>query len=51
MEPTATFGFIASGMESPTTEIQDFNRVMQLYWPRVLRFVMASVRDRMSLKP
>ena len=33
-------------MESPTTEIQDFDRVMQLYWPRVLRFVMASVRDR-----
>ena len=46
MEPTATFGFIASGMESPTTEIQDFDRVMQVYWPRVLRFVMASVRDR-----
>jgi RNA polymerase sigma-70 factor (ECF subfamily) len=33
-------------MESPTTEIQDFDRVMQIYWPRVLRFVMASVRDR-----
>jgi RNA polymerase sigma-70 factor (ECF subfamily) len=49
MEPTTTFGFIASGasgMDSPTTEIQDFDRVMQLYWSRVLRFVMASVRDR-----
>src|SRR4029078_11680837 len=46
MEPATTFGFIASRMESPTTEIQDFDRVMQLYWPRVLRFVMASVRDR-----
>jgi RNA polymerase sigma-70 factor (ECF subfamily) len=46
MEPTTTFGFIASGVESPTAEIQDFDRVMQLYWPRVLRFVMASVRDR-----
>jgi len=46
MEPTTTFGFIASGMESPTAEIQDFDRVMQLYWPRVLRFIMASVRDR-----
>ena len=32
-------------MDSPTTEIQDFDRVMQLYWPRVLRFIMASVRD------
>jgi len=33
-------------METPVAEIQDFDRVMQLYWPRVLRFVMASVRDR-----
>jgi RNA polymerase sigma-70 factor, ECF subfamily len=32
-------------MDSPTTEIQDFDRVMEVYWPRVLRFVMASVRD------
>src|SRR5689334_15455849 len=52
MEPAATFGFIASrasgasGMDSPTTELQDFDRVMEVYWPRVLRFVMASVRDR-----
>jgi RNA polymerase sigma-70 factor (ECF subfamily) len=33
-------------MDSPSTEIQDFDRVMQHYWPRVLRFIMASVRDR-----
>ena len=46
MEPTTTFGLIATGMESPASEIQDFDRVMQIYWPRVLRFVMASVRDR-----
>ena len=46
MEPAATFGFIASGMESPTTEIQDFDRVVQVYRPRVLRFIMASIRDR-----
>jgi RNA polymerase sigma-70 factor (ECF subfamily) len=48
MEPT-TFGYVisrASGMEGPIAEIQDFDRVMQLYWPRILRFVMASVRDR-----
>jgi RNA polymerase sigma-70 factor, ECF subfamily len=44
MEPAATFGFI--GMESPITEIQDFDRVIEVYRPRVLRFVMASVRDR-----
>jgi RNA polymerase sigma-70 factor (ECF subfamily) len=48
MEPT-TFGYVisrASGMEGPIAEIQDFDRVMQHYWPRILRFVMASVRDR-----
>jgi RNA polymerase sigma-70 factor (ECF subfamily) len=46
MDPAATVGLIAAGMESPVTEIQDFDRVMHLYWPRVLRFVMASVRER-----
>ena len=46
MEPTATSGFIAASMENPVTEIQDFDRVVQFYWPRILRFVMASVRDR-----
>src|SRR4030095_12809333 len=46
MEPTATSGFIATRVDSPVTEIQDFDRVVQFYWPRVLRFVMASVRDR-----
>src|SRR5678815_486064 len=46
MEPTATTGFIASTMECPVTEIQDFDRVVELYWPRILRFVLASVRDR-----
>lgn len=46
MEPTATFGLVAVGMDSPASEIQDFDRVMQLYWPRVLRFIMASVHDR-----
>ena len=46
MEPTATSGFIAESVESPVTEIQDFDRVVQFYWPRILRFVMASVRDR-----
>jgi RNA polymerase sigma-70 factor (ECF subfamily) len=46
MEPTTTFECITSGVEGPTAEIQDFDRVMQLYWPRILRFVMASVHDR-----
>jgi RNA polymerase sigma-70 factor, ECF subfamily len=46
MEPAATSGFIATRVENPVTEIQDFDRVVQFYWPRILRFVMASVRDR-----
>ena len=46
MEPTATSGFIATSVESPVTEIQDFDRVVQFYWPRILRFVLASVHDR-----
>ena len=46
MEPTITSGFIATGVENPVTEIQDFDRVVQFYWPRILRFVAASVRDR-----
>ena len=46
MEPTATSGFIAASMEKPVTEIRDFDRVVQLHWPRILRFVLASVRDR-----
>lgn len=46
MEPTATSGFIAESVENPVTEIQDFDGVVQFYWPRILRFVMASVRDR-----
>jgi len=33
-------------MERPGGEIQDFDAVVSLYWPRLLRFVMASVRDQ-----
>jgi RNA polymerase sigma-70 factor (ECF subfamily) len=46
MEPTVTSGFIATRVDNPVTEIQDFDRVVQFYWPRILRFVLASVRDR-----
>jgi RNA polymerase sigma-70 factor (ECF subfamily) len=45
MEPNAISGFIAARMESPALEIQDFDRVVQQYWPRILRFVLASVHD------
>ena len=45
MEPTASSGFIAASMENPATELQDFDRVVQTYWSRIFRFVLASVRD------
>src|SRR5438128_1338781 len=45
MDPTAASPFIATTMESPIAELQDFEKVVQIYWPRIFRFVLASVRD------
>jgi RNA polymerase sigma-70 factor (ECF subfamily) len=45
MEPTAASGFIAAGIGDRASEIADFDQVVRRYWPRVLRFVLASVRD------
>jgi RNA polymerase sigma-70 factor (ECF subfamily) len=45
MKPTATTGFIASSMENPALEIEDFERFVEQYRTRVLRFVFASVHD------
>jgi len=45
MKPTATTGFIAVSMENPALEIEDFERLVQQYRTRVLRFVFASVHD------
>jgi RNA polymerase sigma-70 factor, ECF subfamily len=44
MEPVATA--FAVEMESPAAEIQDFDAVVRLYWPRIFRFALASLRDR-----
>ena len=45
MKPTATTGVIALSMENPAAEIADFDRVVEQYRGRILRFVFASVRD------
>ena len=45
MEPTTACGFMAAGTENRATELADFDQVVQRYWPRILRFVLASVRD------
>jgi RNA polymerase sigma-70 factor, ECF subfamily len=45
MSPTAASEVIPVSMESPVVELQDFDRVVQVYWTRIFRFVLASVRD------
>jgi RNA polymerase sigma-70 factor (ECF subfamily) len=45
MEPAATSEFIGASVENRATEIADFDHVMRTYWPRIFRFILASVRD------
>jgi RNA polymerase sigma-70 factor, ECF subfamily len=45
MEPVALTA-IAATIAHPAEELQDFNRVVQLYRPVVFRFILASLRDR-----
>src|SRR5262249_49149779 len=45
MKPATTSGFIAVRMENPALELEDFDRIVEQYRRRVLRFVFASVRD------
>jgi RNA polymerase sigma-70 factor (ECF subfamily) len=46
MEPVAASEFVVPRVDTPAVELQDFDRIVQVYWPRVFRFVLASVRDR-----
>jgi RNA polymerase sigma-70 factor (ECF subfamily) len=46
MDPSAASHFIATGMDSPVVELEDFDRVVRIYWPKIFRFVLASVRDQ-----
>ncbi len=45
MKPTTAPGVISLSMENPALEIEDFERLVEQYRTRVLRFVFASVRD------
>jgi RNA polymerase sigma-70 factor (ECF subfamily) len=45
MEPTAASEFIGAGIENRAIEIADFDHVVRTYWPRVYRFILASVRE------
>lgn len=46
MQPVATAGSIAATMQDRAREISDFDAVVRLYWPRIFRFALASLRDR-----
>jgi RNA polymerase sigma-70 factor, ECF subfamily len=45
MDPAIASNLVAPAMDSPVVELQDFDKVMQMHWPRIFRFVLASVRD------
>ena len=46
MEPNARSEFVAISMETSPAEIRSFDEIVQLYWPRIFRFMLASVHDR-----
>jgi RNA polymerase sigma-70 factor (ECF subfamily) len=50
VKPAAASEMIAIQMDAPDTrpkaEISDFDAVVRQYWPRIFRFVLASIRDR-----
>jgi RNA polymerase sigma-70 factor, ECF subfamily len=46
MRPVASPWPIATSMQDSLPELADFDTVVRLYWPRVFRFALASLRDR-----
>ena len=46
MERNATSDLLAADIDNPASETRDFEQVVQLCWPRIFRFMLASVRDR-----
>jgi RNA polymerase sigma-70 factor (ECF subfamily) len=45
MEPVVTTRWVPNAVDL-TREIEDFDAVVRLYWPRVFRYALASLRDR-----
>jgi RNA polymerase sigma-70 factor (ECF subfamily) len=45
MEPVVTTRWAPNAVEQ-TREIEDFDAVVRLYWPKVFRFALASLSDR-----
>jgi RNA polymerase sigma-70 factor (ECF subfamily) len=46
MQPIAILAATADPMESRAADLEDFDQMVRLYWPRVFRFALASLRDR-----
>jgi RNA polymerase sigma-70 factor (ECF subfamily) len=46
MEPGASAGFTLDAVNRTAAGIEDFDAVVRLYWPRIFRFALASLRDR-----
>ena len=46
MEPIATPVFMTDAIQCSAAQIQDFDSVVRLHWPRVFRYALASLRDR-----
>ena len=46
MQPIAILAAPADPMESRAADLEDFDQMVRLYWPRVFRFAVASLRDR-----
>jgi RNA polymerase sigma-70 factor (ECF subfamily) len=46
MEPVATAPALGFSMgKDRAAELDDFDAVLEAYWPRVIRFMLGSVRD------
>jgi RNA polymerase sigma-70 factor (ECF subfamily) len=45
MQPVASAELPAEGAGNPVRELDDFDALVRLYWPRVFRFALASLRD------
>jgi len=45
MEPVIAAGWFPNAVEH-AREIQDFDAVVRLYWPKIFRYALASLRDR-----
>jgi RNA polymerase sigma-70 factor (ECF subfamily) len=46
MEPAATSQLMMAAVVNSAIDIQNFDAVVEQYWPRIFRFALASLRDK-----